>query len=280
MQARGLWSLAKPERAALDFPVIRREPPGAPEMAGRFEMPTDDPLALPPMLNEHGAARDRVLDTVSHGLRSPLMLIHVAAQLLSLETAGSLTDTQRRHVERIRTSSLDMHDRVSDLLELFLHQAERVVMHLRSLDLDTCALEAIESIRPQAAARGVELRYAPAPETARFLGDPGRITHLWRNLLTNAVRFTAPGGRVTVGCQADDAWVRGRVEDTGCGIAPEALETLFEPFQGRGEAGTDHLGIGLNVCKAIMDRHGGTLSVESRPGVGSTFTFSLPRLPG
>ncbi|HEY9900782.1 MAG TPA: HAMP domain-containing sensor histidine kinase [Pantanalinema sp.] len=240
-------------------------------------MPSNDPSAFHLPATEPGTTPDRFLNTVSHGLRSPLMAINVAAQLLSLEATGSLTDAQRRHVERIRTSSLDMHDRVSDLLELSLHHARRVVLHVRPLDLDACAAEAIASIRPQASARGVEVRHAPSTGPSGCMGDAARITHLLRNLLANAVRFTPSGGHVRVSTAPDGPWLRCRVEDTGCGIAPDALETLFEPFYlGREECG-DRLGIGLNVCKAILDLHGGTLSVESRLGAGSVFSFTLPR---
>lgn len=228
--------------------------------------------------------QEQFLNTVSHGLRTPLMAISTAAQLLSAEAAGPLTDPQRRQVDRIRSSSQDMHDRVSDLLELSLHQADRVALFMRPLDLDACVTEAIACQAPKAAARGITLLHAPSAMRARCLGDAARIVHVLRNLLCNAVRFTPPTGSIRVGVTHDGPWLRCRVEDTGCGIAPDEIATLFEPFyQARNEGG-DRLGIGLSVAKAIVERHGGTLSVESRLGVGTTVSFTLPRegqpLPG
>ncbi|MBO9540826.1 HAMP domain-containing histidine kinase [bacterium] len=228
---------------------------------------------------ETGAHPERFLNTVSHGLRSPLTAIIAATELL-LHASGPLTERQRRHAERVRANSQDMHDRVSDLLELSLHQADRVTLHLRPFDLEACAAEAIASIRPLALAQGVEVIHAPSAHPVTCRVDAARIVHLLRNLLSNAIRHTPTGGQIRLSREVQGAWIVHRIEDTGCGIAPARLETLFEPFyQGRSEGG-DRLGIGLNVCRAIVERHGGTLSVESILGIGSSFSFTLPHPAG
>eukprot|EP01035_Chromulina_nebulosa_P013609 gene13609-biopygen11540 len=131
-----------------------------------------------------------------------------------------------------------------------------------------------DEIRTEIADRGVKLEVVNPPPAVEVRVQPQRLTRLFYNLLNNAVDEMPEGGKVFLRFAADATELRVEIEDTGRGIAPEIAQTLFQPFATHGKAhGT---GLGLTICKRIVEDHGGKISARSEPGKGATFTFTLP----
>jgi PAS domain S-box-containing protein len=220
-----------------------------------------------------------LVNAVSHELRTPLTSLMGYAEFLEDEVGGPLAPEQHEFVAQIQEGTRRLQRLVDDLLDFARLEAGTFSLSLREADLAQKVRETIESLRPQAQVKGVVLE-ADSPDGATMVRmDPGRIGQVLLNLVGNAIKFTPEGGRVTVRILAAPRRVRVEVADTGIGIAPEHLERLFEKFYQvnggitREQGGT---GLGLSIAKALVEAHGGTIDVESTPGVGSTFWFTLP----
>jgi anti-sigma regulatory factor (Ser/Thr protein kinase) len=141
--------------------------------------------------------------------------------------------------------------------------------------------ETVRTFEPRANAEGLTLVAAAASPLPDAWADSGRIRQILSNLVENAIKFTPAGGRVTVAVKVapeDPEFVQISVTDTGCGITPEAIGRVFEPFhQEPSEAARQGLGLGLTICRELVTRQGGRIWVESEPGRGSMFAFTLPR---
>ena len=170
---------------------------------------------------------------------------------------------------------------VGDLLFLSRIQSGQLAMELRGTDLAAIAAEAVAEMRPEAERKNISLVLAggqPPP----FAADPTRITQLLGNLISNAVKFTAEGGRIDVQLGTDGDHAVLAVADTGIGIPAADLERIFERFFRSASATRQVIpgtGLGLTISKAIVDAHHGTITVHSQEGQGSTFTVRLPLLP-
>jgi signal transduction histidine kinase len=162
-------------------------------------------------------------------------------------------------------------------LELARFDAGQEPMARSHFDLSHGAQQAVELVRPLAKQRGVKIECElPAVTCA---GDAERISQVTTNLLTNAVQFNRADGTVRVTCVRRDLHAVLEVTDTGVGIAPEDLPHIFERFYRADRArssGLGRTGLGLSICKAIVEAHSGTIEVHSEPGVGTTFTLRLP----
>jgi signal transduction histidine kinase len=243
------------------------------------------------------AAKSQFLATMSHEIRTPINGVLGFAELLELGISGSLTPRQREYVQRIMTSSRHLSGLVSDVLDLGKIEAGRIAIAHRPGHLGTAARHAVALVRPLAEAREIELlmQDCGVGSDTRYSGDPQRVEQILVNLLSNAVKFTSVGGRVTVTCPTVDAptaapgvpllgtgrWTCVRVEDTGCGIAPDQLERIFDSFvQGRTALSerAPGSGLGLAISRQLARLMGGELTVESAINVGSTFTLWLPAL--
>jgi len=244
---------------------------------------------------EANRAKSQFLANMSHEIRTPINAVTGYAELLEMGIGGPLTAQQRHQVERIRSSSQHLLTLVNEVLDLAkVESGQMTVQHDRSLVGE--ALDgALSLVQTQAARRDLCLADETGEaRTAAFLGDADRVRQILVNLLSNAVKFTEPGGRVSVcasvtGRPDDDArlfgpgpWVRIDVEDTGMGIAPERLATVFEPFvqvdasYTRQAGGT---GLGLTISRRLARLMEGDLTVRSRLDDGSCFTLWLPAAP-
>ncbi len=223
-----------------------------------------------------GMRRD-FISNVSHELRTPLSGIRAAAETLQ---EGAIDDRPAAiefmgHIQR----EVDrMTQLVEELLELSRIESGAAPLHFAQLDAAVLVTDAVRRFGRQAERAGVKLTAHALAGPLPIIGDGERLERAMGNLVANAIKFTPGGGAVTVGAEADDGSIAISVTDTGIGIEPEQRARVFERFykadRGRGDGGT---GLGLAIVKHIVLAHEGNVSVESRPGHGSTFTMRLPR---
>ncbi|CAA9303549.1 MAG: Phytochrome, two-component sensor histidine kinase; Cyanobacterial phytochrome B, partial [uncultured Gemmatimonadaceae bacterium] len=232
-------------------------------------------------------AKGEFLSTMSHELRTPLNAIGGYTDLLTMELRGPLTDAQRHDLERIGRANRHLMGLITDVLNFARLDAGRIEFHLADVDVASVVADVEPLVAPQFVARGIAFQpeacapAAPArPPCAR--ADPERLRQILLNVLTNAAKFTDAGGRVALSCGQDAASgaVRVRVQDTGRGIPADQLERIFEPFvqvdRHRTHESQQGVGLGLSISRDLARGMGGDLTAESTPGVGSTFTLTLP----
>jgi signal transduction histidine kinase len=152
-------------------------------------------------------------------------------------------------------------------------------MEFRALSPRSIAMDAVEPFRRAVQDSGVGLHVDIASDLPDVWVDTTRIDHAFSNLLSNALKHTSPGGRITLTAEAGEAWVRFHVSDTGIGIPAAFLSRVFEPFfRVPGRKNETGAGLGLAIVKEIVEAHGGTVGVESEEGKGSSFSFTLRRV--
>ncbi len=230
-------------------------------------------------LRELDRLKDEFIATVSHELRTPLTSIIGYIELLRDESmdgpnTGQFTEVIGRNAEQLLRL-------VADLLFLSRMRTGKLAIDLHATDLAGLAAKAVAEMRPQARRKNVELVLS-ATAVPPFAADPVRITQLLGNLISNAVKFTGAGGRVevSIGAQEDGAVLA--VADTGAGIPAADREKIFERFYRSATAArlvVPGTGLGLPIVKAIVEAHGGSITVDSAEGQGSTFTVHLPLRP-
>ena len=233
-------------------------------------------------LREVDRLKDEFLSVISHELRTPLNFIMGFASLLDDEVVGALNPEQRRYVDRILSGTDRMLLLVQDLLDFAAMQAGRFTLQRCPASPRALMTEVAAALRPLADQRGVALRLEAAPEELVMV-DGARIVQVLTNLAANGLKFTPAGGVVTLNA-AVTATATGRtltmaVADTGIGIAADDLPKLFTRFQQLNMGSTREAGgtgLGLSIVKALVEAHGGTVAVESAPGQGSTFSFTIP----
>lgn len=223
------------------------------------------------------AVRRDFVANVSHELRTPVAVLKALVETLQ---DGALDDPEvapefiaRMHVEVDRLAQL-----IEELLELSRIESGQVALRLRSADLGAVVTQAAERLRPQAERQGVALQVVAPSGLPAVAIDPDRIQQVVLNLVHNAVKFTPPGGQVTVATAGDADALTVTVADTGAGIPPEALPRLFERFyktdRARSGGGT---GLGLAIVKHLVQVHGGEVAAASPgEGRGATFSFTIP----
>ena len=220
-----------------------------------------------------------IISTVSHQLKSPLTSIRMAIHLLLEERVGGLTPKQVELLVAAREDSDRLHSILNNLLDISRIESGKVPMDFRKISSHSLVLEALGPFRTDFKDRGVTLTMELPDDLPEVWADTARMNHVFSNLLSNALRYTPPGGTVTVTARADEEWIHFFVSDTGRGIASQYLTTVFEKFfrvPDQGGAGTG-VGLGLAIVKEIVEAHGGKIKVESRLGEGSIFTFTLRR---
>jgi signal transduction histidine kinase/CheY-like chemotaxis protein len=222
--------------------------------------------------------KDEFLATVSHELRTPLNAILGWTRVIR---SGALDPTRvAQAMETIERNAQIQIRLVSDILDLSQIVMGKPLLHIGPLDLSTVVSDAIETVRPSADARGIELCSQPLRGDARMLGDASRLQQVVWNLLANAVKFTPKGGRVEIRVEFVDDCARITVEDTGAGISSGFLPHVFDRFrQGDGTPSRRHegLGLGLAIVKHVVELHGGRVTAESAGlGKGAKFTVTIP----
>jgi signal transduction histidine kinase len=231
---------------------------------------------------EAASARDEMMAVVAHDLKNPLNTIQLALRVwLDEDAAADPKQAVIRHaVGAIQRASDRMSGLIRDLLEISRADAGRLLIRPAPSDPAELLREALDAHASIAAAKGIALEASAEPSLPRVLADRDRIAQVFSNLIGNALKFTASGGRVSVRGGRDAGTVRFAVEDTGAGIPTEDQEHVFDRFWQAKKAARMGTGLGLSIAKAIVEGHGGHIAVESTPGVGSRFLFTLPIVPG
>jgi len=225
--------------------------------------------------------KSNLVATVSHELKTPLTSVRLAIHLLLEEAVGPLTPKQMELLVDARENAELLLDRVDDLLDLTRLERGREQLDLQPEKPIELLRAAAESVRPKAADKGVSFEIEAAPDLPEVVVDATRMGHVLENLLENAVTYTDRGGRIKISATLVDHGIAISVADTGIGIPPEHLPSVFDRFfrvpgQSRGR-GT---GLGLAIAREIVTAHHGTITCESRAGVGTVFRLTLPACSG
>jgi signal transduction histidine kinase len=219
------------------------------------------------------------LANMSHELRTPLNAIIGFSEVMLSGMAGSMPDKQKEFIGDIRDSGKHLLALINDILDLSKIEAGRMELDITRFDLPAAISNAMTLVRGRAERHGIRLASEISTDVGAYDGDERKFKQIVLNLLTNAVKFTAEGGTVTMGAQRVNGSYVFSVKDTGVGIAPEDQQAIFEEFK---QVGKDYdkkaegTGLGLALTKRLVELHGGYIKVESVVGKGSTFTFTMP----
>ncbi|MEW6719817.1 MAG: ATP-binding protein [Thermodesulfobacteriota bacterium] len=231
---------------------------------------------------ERAESADRLksafLATMSHELRTPLNSIIGFTGILLQRLSGPLTPEQEKQLGMVQGSARHLLELINDVLDLSKIEAGQLEIEAKPFVVRESVGHAVSMVAPQAEKKGLSLAWEVSPEAGEMVGDRRRFEQILINLLNNAVKFTGKG-RVRVECAVRGRELVTRVADTGIGIGKEDLEKLFQPFRQidtgltRNHEGS---GLGLSICRKLVERMGGGISLESERGAGSVFTFTLP----
>ena len=226
--------------------------------------------------NKHKSA---FLASMSHELRTPLNAIIGFSEVLLARYFGELNEKQDDYLKDIHASGRHLLNLINDVLDLSKVEAGRMELDLSQFDLPAALADAMTLIRERATKHGIALALETDPTLAMVNADERKFKQILLNLLSNAVKFTPDGGRIEVSAIRDRTGIQVAVKDTGIGIAPEDQQAVFEEFR---QVGGDYTskqegtGLGLALTRRFVELHGGRIWVESAPGKGSTFFFTIP----
>jgi PAS domain S-box-containing protein len=235
-------------------------------------------------LDRANQLKSEFLASMSHELRTPLHTIIGFTELLAEELEGPLNDKQKRFLNHVHQDSQHLLELINDILDLSKIEAGQMELHPESFDASVVVTEVLNGIRPTANARGIVLENRVAHDTV-VKADRVRFREILNNLLSNAVKFTTDGGSVWVENRPTPVSREGAamaclcVGDTGIGIAQEDHAAVFDKFRQVGSTTRgvrEGTGLGLAIVKSFVEMHGGTISLESAPGEGSRFSFTVP----
>ena len=228
-------------------------------------------------LYESNRLKGDFLARISHELRTPLHSILGFSEVL--RSATGLTEKQQRWVTNIRTSGEQLMALISDILDLAKIEAGKMQISVKTFDVIDAAEGVLTMFRQMAEKKNIDLRATYAASVPKLRQDVGKLQQILTNLVSNAIKFTPEGGRITLEIDAEGPQVVLVVRDTGVGIAPEDQDLVFEKFRQAGNIMTREYGgtgLGLSIVRELSKLLGGDVSLESELGRGSTFTVRLP----
>ncbi|MBN2032838.1 MAG: transporter substrate-binding domain-containing protein [Deltaproteobacteria bacterium] len=231
---------------------------------------------------EKARAADRsksvFLATMSHELRTPLNSIIGFTGIMLQGLAGPLNPEQHKQMSMVQGSARHLMALINDVLDISKIEAGQLTLAITPFDLKASIEKVVKMVSRAAEEKGLDLKLDIAKDLGTANTDQRRVEQVILNLINNAVKFTEKG-RVAVSCRMEDGQYRLAVSDTGIGMKPEHLQEIFKPFRQIDTGLTrkyEGTGLGLSICKKIMEMMGGTIEVESRWGLGSTFTIRFP----
>ena len=230
-------------------------------------------------LKELDRLKSEFVMTASHELRTPLTGIGMSIELLMESAEKKLDGRERELLHAAREDAQRLKALVNELLDLSKIEAGKMDMEIVPADPVLLCEQAVAAIKTQAEEKGVALAFSPESHPGKVMADPNKILWVLVNLLANALRYTDAGGRIRVSCERMGPQVHLSVTDDGKGIPLEDQSRVFEKFYQARNSEPSGAGLGLAISKEIVRAHGGTIWVESAPGRGSEFTFTLPVAP-
>ena len=223
-------------------------------------------------------AKSEFLANMSHEIRTPINAMLGYADLMDLGITGPVTDAQKQQLDRIRVSGTHLVRLIDDLLDFARLDTGKLSIRRERSRAGEAIQTAHTVIAPLATSKAVELSMQ-CPHDIEYVGDPDRVSQILVNLLSNAVKFTPSGGHVRVACESATKSARFVVEDTGIGIEPGRLASIFEAFV-QAETGYTRphggAGLGLTISSRLAEAMGGEILIDSTVGQGSRFTLVLP----
>jgi signal transduction histidine kinase len=230
-------------------------------------------------LQEFDRLKSAFVSIVSHELRTPLTSMKGFAENLLQGLAGPLNEKQHFYLSRIQLNADRLTRMLNELLDLSKIEAGKIELRPALLSLQELVADLLEGFQPFAQQNSITLEADSMERMPKIHADRDKLYEVLANLLENAIKFTPSGGRVQIGAQIlDDRYVQVDVSDTGCGIPEEHLLKVFDKFY-RVQRGSGHAagaGLGLAIAKGLIELHGGTIAVQSKPGKGTHFHFTLP----
>lgn len=220
---------------------------------------------------ERMALIGRFASSIVHDLKNPLTIIGMAAEVACMDSSnleGRRIAEQRIHKQIDRITGM-----VNEILEFTRGTSSRMALAL--VDYDGFVHSVFEELQREVSRKSVAVEFESPPPSVKLKLNPQRLSRVFYNLIFNAVDEMPNGGQVTLRFRASDTEVVTEIADSGKGIAPEIIDSMFEPFATYGKAkGT---GLGLSICRRILDEHGGRIWAQNRPEGGALFAFALPR---
>lgn len=228
-------------------------------------------------LERAGEAKAQFLAQLSHEIRTPLNAINGFAELLADDSYGPLTERQKRFVAHISEAGAHLLRLLNDIIDLARFETGRIDLDLQPVMVTPLVEQAARVLSGLARDKGVSIRVHPERSEVVVLADEQRARQVLFNLLSNAIKYSPEGSEVDVTTTGEGEHVRVEVKDRGIGIAPADQERIFEEFVRLNDA-EDHpgAGLGLALSRELVRAHGGEIGVDSVPGHGSAFWFTLP----
>jgi signal transduction histidine kinase len=221
--------------------------------------------------------KSEFLATMSHELRTPLNAIIGFSQVLQQQMYGPLNEQQAGYVDDVLSSGQHLLNLINDILDLAKVEAGRMELQPSTFELPELLENAASMVRERATRQGIGLTVATEGSVGVMEGDERKVKQILFNLMSNAVKFTPSGGKVSLSARGTGDQVVISIRDTGIGIRPEDQERIFEEFYQVGTSRTQEgTGLGLALTRRLVELHHGQLTVESEPDVGSTFTVTMP----
>jgi len=224
--------------------------------------------------------KSNFLSVVSHELKTPLHSIKGFVDIILMGKTGPVTDVQRDFLDTVKQQAGELQNLINDLLEFSRLEAGQVRLRLEQVSLGRAAFTVVEKLQPLAQQGEVALKSEIPVDLPSIEGDRIRLGQVLTNLVDNAIKFTPKGGQVLLEAKDLGEEIQVWVHDSGIGIPPEEREQVFDRFYQVDSGSTRPYrgaGLGLTICKHIVERHQGRIWVEDRPGPGATFTFVLPK---
>jgi len=251
------------------------------ELERKVQERTSEVQAQASKIAELNSEKDALMGMVAHDLRTPLSgLLGFAEIALEGIDSGEDPATLREDLDVIKSTAMEMNELLSDLLDVSRIEAGKVQFSPEQVDLAAFLGESRRRYELLAARKQIAFSLALPPELPPVSFDPLRIRQVLNNLVSNACKFTNPGGTITLQARTTPTSLEISVTDTGQGIAPGELDKVFQRYEqtsAQATAGEKGSGLGLAIAKRLVEMHGGKIWVESKPGVGTRFSFALPR---
>ncbi|MDA0767558.1 MAG: HAMP domain-containing sensor histidine kinase [Verrucomicrobia bacterium] len=241
----------------------------------------DELLRAKKLAEAANEAKAKFLAMMTHELRNPLQTLSLTTNLLLEESAGPITPPQRELLEASDEAAGNLARLIDDILDFARMQSHGVKIESTRVPASEALQRAEALLLPRLRQAGIDYQAHPVPDQIIMEGDPKRIQQILLNLLTNAMKFTPSGGRISTRILEADGQAHIEVEDSGCGISPQNLQRIFDAFVQLDPPPREAKGggLGLAISRDLARAMRGSLHVRSTPGVGSVFTLALPLAP-